>query len=452
MIVFFNNCSGGFNLNDPLKTQLNSNQQEDISSSEKDDVEDDNEDNPDTSNCSQDVQELRLVDRANTLTVSPNDSYCSIIKSANPNTTIYLEPGIYSGACKVRDARSLSITSLDPNNPAEFKYTGTSANVIDFVDADDVEIAQLFINTTKPGIDAIKFNGSQNIRIWGNRFDKVNGVAISAPTGGKNFYIGHNHITNNNYTAVYLGGHSGTTPMENYIFEWNHIQDVTTYSSSAVGYGMQAKLNSSGVVRYNTIYRTKGPGIMIYGSSVDTSTEVYGNYIEGAKNDAGINVAGRNVLVYSNILRFNNMGIFTQNYGGRNLLSNIHIANNTIIESLINDILVTPWDHGSSNILVNNIISKPIIFNNSDAIIDNNYRCVDLNKCFYKVNTATDFRIKDKNFLDLLGDNNSFYSADSINDIIGIAFSREGIGAVASDEFPVEFGNNSKHPVFCSLN
>ena len=86
--------------------------------------------------------------------------------------------------------------------------------------------------------------------------------------------------------------------------ERNLIDGVTTpYDANAIGYGVQIKLNSFATIRDNSIYRTKGPGIMVYGSNQGGQASLLeGNYVEGSMQEGGIVIGGGPAVVRNNIL------------------------------------------------------------------------------------------------------------------------------------------------------
>ena len=76
-----------------------------------------------------------------------------------------------------------------------------------------------------------------------------------------------------------------------------------------IGYGLQVKLNSVGVIRDNVIMDTKGPGIMVYGARMpDRVSVVERNVVMGSLRSSGIVVGGGPVIVRNNVVIGNREG------------------------------------------------------------------------------------------------------------------------------------------------
>ena len=71
--------------------------------------------------------------------------------------------------------------------------------------------------------------------------------------------------------------------MSQLLIEKNFIGGVTA-GASKIGYGIQLKLNSFGVIRDNVIVNTKGPGIMVYGAKELSHVSIIErNFVAGSR-------------------------------------------------------------------------------------------------------------------------------------------------------------------------
>jgi hypothetical protein len=201
--------------------------------------------------------------------------------------------------------------------------------------------------------------GARNIRIEGNTFGGVGNVAVSANAGSTaDLTIVGNVFLNLENTAVYIGCHDGSCTSTNLRFERNYINGVRAPEANAIGYGIEVKLNSWGVIRDNTIVRTKGPPIMTYGSNRgDPASLIEGNYVEGSRQDGGIVIGGGPAIVRNNIAVGNAYGgISIQNYGRRNLLSRVWVVHNTVMNNRDSGINVADWTANGDNVVAYNAI------------------------------------------------------------------------------------------------
>jgi hypothetical protein len=131
---------------------------------------------------------------------------------------------------------------------------------------------------------------------------------------------------------MYFGCHDGLGCMHSdLVVEKNYIRGVSA-APSAIGYGMQVKLNSSGVIRDNVVVDTKGPGIMVYGAhNLLTPTVIERNFVQGSRTSSGIVIGGGPAIVRNNVAVWNaEAGIELQNYGNRGLLRRIVVSHNTV--------------------------------------------------------------------------------------------------------------------------
>ncbi len=186
---------------------------------------------------------------------------------------------------------------------------------------------------------------------------------------------------------MYFGCHNGSDCQCNdLLVEGNFINGV---DSSAVGYGIEVKLNSVAIIRDNTFYDTKGPCLMVYGSDRgDPACLIEGNYLQGSKNDAGINVGGGPVIVRNNIAVANKWGgIVAQDYNGRNLMDDVWIVHNTVLANSDSGITLQNWQAGRGNLLAYNAIgplaaTSPIHPANPEGNLIGNQICTSFSDCW----------------------------------------------------------------------
>jgi hypothetical protein len=169
--------------------------------------------------------------------------------------------------------------------------------------------------------------------------------------------VRRNVISDTQSTGMYFGCHDGLgCTVSSLRVEQNYIHGVTA-PSPEIGYGIQVKLNSSGVIRDNVIVDTKGPGIMVYGSRDLVATSVVErNFTRGSRTSSGIVVGGGPALLRNNISIANfDSGIGLENYGRRGLLRGIVLAHNTVYGSQGGGISV-PDQGPLEALLINNAV------------------------------------------------------------------------------------------------
>lgn len=135
-------------------------------------------------------------------------------------------------------------------------------------------------------------------------------------------------------TPVYIGHHAGITKVSGFVFEGNFIDGSRIVSTDIIGYGIELKLNVKGaIVRNNLIANTKGPGIMVYGAENGTAEDaniVEENIVMGSRINPGIEVgAGPSVVRRNIVLDCAPGGICVADYGGRRLIYDITVSDNT---------------------------------------------------------------------------------------------------------------------------
>jgi len=299
------------------------------------------------------------------IVVNPSGAWCIAINSAAPGDEIVFIPGFYTMPCWIT-AKGLPgspITvrsqSEEPNQRATFAYPGSTSIVLELRNAAYLTIRGFSFAPTQNGVDAIRIRKANDIIIEKNLFQGIGAVSISAnDSDTQHITVRQNTFKDLKYTGLYFGCHDGSAcHATDLLIEGNFIDRITTpFDPSAIGYGLEIKLNSYGTVRDNTIYRTKGPGIMIYGSNRgDTPNLIEGNYVEGSQTEGGIVIAGGPAVVRNNVLIGNAYGgISAQNYCGRNLQKNVWIVYNTIINNDDSGVNVSAWQAGRGNVIALN--------------------------------------------------------------------------------------------------
>jgi hypothetical protein len=296
--------------------------------------------------------------------IGPEDDLCSAINQLAPGEELRLRPGDYAGPCVIRRGGSpgapITIAAADPQQRPRIVYDGVTANVFE-VRSGYVVIRGLEFGPTRLDVDAIRIMLGNGIVIESCRFFQVGGIAITANNMSvRGLIIRGNVIEQSQSTAMYFGCQDGQRcVVTDLLVAGNLIRGVTA-APAQVGYGLEIKLNSSGIVRDNVILRTKGPGIMVYGArDLLTQTVVERNVVMGSERAAGILVGGGPVVVRNNVSMTNgDGGIGLQDYGQRGLLRRIVIAHNTIYGNLVGGITIEGHDTRETTLL-NNAIQSP---------------------------------------------------------------------------------------------
>ena len=327
--------------------------------------------------------------------VGPDDPWCDTINSAAPGDEVIFTPGFYTRPCWItaQGEPGLPIVirpeSDDEKLRAVFAYPGSTSNVLDLANAAHLVLRGFSFAPTQPNVDAMKIRTARDIVIERSHFRGIGGISISANSGDSaRITVRQNVFEDLASTALYFGCHNGADcHASDLVIEGNFIRGVLP--GDGVGYGLQIKLNSHGLVRDNTIYGTRGPGIMVYGSNRgDPPSVVEGNYVEGSLEEAGINVGGGPAIVRNNVLVGNAYaGVFAQNYAGRDLQANVWIVHNTALDNAVAGIVVQAWREGRGNVLAFNALvprpGTPAIFPEAPpGIIPGNVTCEPNDPCF----------------------------------------------------------------------
>jgi Right handed beta helix region len=301
---------------------------------------------------------------AGAIEIGPEDDFCGAVNQLQPGDELRLRPGDYQGPCVIRRGGSpgapTTIAAADPQQRPRILYDGITANVLE-VRSGHLVIRGLEFGPTRPDVDAIRIMLGNGLVIENCRFVQVGGIAITANNMSvQGLTIRGNVIEDSRSTGMYFGCHDGQRcVVSDLLVAGNLIRGVTA-APDQVGYGLEIKLNSSGIVRDNIILRTKGPGIMVYGArDLLTQNLVERNVVMGSERAAGIVVGGGPAVVRNNVVLTNNDGgISLQDYGKRGLLRRIAIVHNTIYGNLVGGITIEGQEARETTVL-NNAIQSP---------------------------------------------------------------------------------------------
>jgi len=299
-------------------------------------------------------------------TVGPSDAWCEAINKAAPGDEIIFTPGVYRSPCWIT-ARGLPGSPIivrsqheAPSQRAVFAYSGSTANVLELRNTAHLVLRSFSFGATQDSVDAIRIWKANDIVIENNLFQRIGGISISANNSDTaRITVRQNTFRDLQATGLYFGCHDGTEcHATDLVIEGNLLDGVAPTDQRAIGYGLEVKLNSYGTIRANTIYRTKGPGIMTYGSNRgDPASVVEGNYIEGSLKEGGIVVGGGPAIIRNNVLVGNNYGgISAQNYGSRDLQERVWIVHNTVLNNKDSGINLQGWKAERHNVLAFNAI------------------------------------------------------------------------------------------------
>lgn len=273
---------------------------------------------------------------AGTFEIGPGDPWCATANGLRPGDELVLGPGDYQGACTIAHGgirgAPIVIRAADPERRPRIVYPGSSTNVLQ-IRASNVTIQGLEFGPTQADVDAVRIISGNGVTVEGCRFYQLGGIAVVANhTSVDRLTVRRNVIEDSGSTGMYFGCHDGLTCTASALLvEGNYIRRVTA-APGQVGYGLEIKVNSSGVVRDNVILYTKGPGIMVYGArDLTRHTLVERNVTIGSRTSSGIVVGGGPAVVRNNVSALNaEAGIGLEDYQGRGLLRSIVVIANTV--------------------------------------------------------------------------------------------------------------------------
>ena len=268
--------------------------------------------------------------------ISPAEDYCRQINDASAGSEIVLKSGLYKGACKVsrggKTGSPLVIRASSLAHRPRIEYQGKKGNVLEIY-ADHVVIQGLEFGPTRSDVDGIRIFSANYVTIEDCEFEQIGGIAVVANHASvRGVIVRRNRVVDSASTAIYFGCHDGLScKASDLLVEKNFISGVSARESE-IGYGIQIKFNSAGVVRDNMVINTKGPGIMVYGANdLKESNIVERNFVEGVRRSSGVVVGGGPTTVKNNVVVGNHeAGIALEDYGKRGLLRKVVVTHNTI--------------------------------------------------------------------------------------------------------------------------
>ncbi len=313
--------------------------------------------------------------------VYPGDNYRTVFTQLQPGDELVFHEGIYTGSAgTIRNSGT-------PEKPIIIRGFGNGeARPVLLLESTGSNLLQ--INANNLIFDFLEFRSKYTyaIRIGssaaGDKFENITiknclfyesgggDISANASVAYDNIQIIDNYFIAPKTTPIYIGQHDGLANVTNFLFKGNVVDGSTNDGSpSTIGYGIQLKLNvTGGIIENNYITNTKGPCIMVYGaedSDPDKANIIRNNIVVGSRNNPGIIAGGGPSTILNNITMRCNGGISIQNYGGRNLLHNIILNNNTA---------VCDRNYGMSFGNVNDITARDnvVITSNSSTAYRNN--------------------------------------------------------------------------------
>lgn len=292
---------------------------------------------------------------------SPRSDWCAAIGRLSPGEELVLGPGDYPGPCTVSKggtaAAPIVVRARDLMHRPRIVYRGRSSNVLNIA-AGHVTIRGLEIGPTEESVDAIRIYAGSDVRLEDCRFVDLGGIAVVANNASlQRLTVRRNEVLRSRATGMYFGCHDGAgCALSDILVEQNYLNEVDA-PDSEVGYGVQVKLNTSGVVRDNVVVKTKGPGIMVYGArDVSRRTVVERNFVMSSRTASGIVIGGGPAIVRNNVAILNaEAGIAVENYGRRGLLRDVVIVHNTVYGNAREGIRI-PGEGSISAVVGNNAI------------------------------------------------------------------------------------------------
>jgi hypothetical protein len=297
--------------------------------------------------------------RAATLEIGPGSDFCAALRDLPPGEDLALQAGDYKGGCAIRRGgragAPLTIRAADPQHRPRLVYPGHPVNMLE-IRASDIAIRGLDFAGAFGEADGVRIISGDRILIEDCHFSQMGGIAVAAThMSVQGLVVRRNTIVDSHATAMYFGCHDGAgCVISDLTVEGNYIRGVTA-PNPEIGYGLELKLNTVGIVRGNVVLDTKGPGIMAYGSSDLLRTSVVErNFIRGSRTSSGLVIGGGPAIVRNNISVGNfEAGIGLENYQRRGLLRAIVVAYNSVYGSRQGGIVV-PESEPVQAVIVNN--------------------------------------------------------------------------------------------------
>ncbi len=278
--------------------------------------------------------------------VYPGDNYRAIYSQLKPGDHLVFHEGTYSGSAgtiPTSGTREKPIVIRGYGNGEERPVLFLESSGSNQLQVHAIHLVLDFMEFQSKFTYAIRIGASsagskfENITIKNCLFYESGGGDISANASVEydSIHILNNYFIGPKKTPIYIGQHDGKAKVTNFLFKGNVIDGSQIFGDNIIGYGIQLKLNvTGGIIENNFISGTKGPGIMVYGaedSSAVNANIIRNNIVVGSRNNPGIIAGGGPAIITDNITFGCNGGISVQNYGGRNLLHNIILNNNTAV-------------------------------------------------------------------------------------------------------------------------
>jgi chitodextrinase len=331
------------------------------------------------------------------LSVTPSDPWCSRVNTATPGTHIVFAPGTYAAGCRITAVGSpdapivLRSQSDTPGTQATFIHAVSAPDpLLDLQDVAHLVLRGFVFAATPPDVEAIRIGPAHDLLVEANAFAGLGGHAFSATAADtQRLTLRDNTFLASGVTPLVFGCPDGSCRSTDLLLEDNVIDGVTA------GPGLTLALNSSAIVRRNTIAATHGPGVLVAGSALPTApTLIEQNYIEGALTDAGVLLSGGPALVRNNALVANALGgLRAVNPSAPHLQQHIWLVHNTLLDNATAGISVADWAPGADNVIAFNAIrplsGTPVLRPTApSATVLGNFTCTPAGSCFVQATTA----------------------------------------------------------------
>ena len=289
----------------------------------------------------------------------PSD-LCTLINALSPGELV-LPPGDYGGPCAIRTGglpgQPIVIRAQIPGQRPRIVYDGRRSNVID-VRADHVTIRGLAFGPTHEDIDGVRVYAREGVTVEDCEFSGLGGIAVVASHhSSRGLVVRRNTVRSSTATAMYFGCHDGVEcVVDDLLVEGNYIHTVRA-PGSAIGYGIQVKLNSSGSPsrqcrdghqgpRHHGVRRPERHAFVARGGEPGRRLAPLLGDRRGRRP-----VAVRNNIALGNALG----GVGLEDYGRRGLLRGIIVAHNTLYGNEVGPVTVTS-NGGVDAAVVNNAL------------------------------------------------------------------------------------------------
>jgi chitodextrinase len=304
-----------------------------------------------------------VLARGSVRNVGPTDPWCAIVNSAAAGDEIVFAPGTYTATCWLTakgqaGAPIVMRSGQDASGTrATFQYSGNTANVLELRDTTHLVIRGFRFAATRSYVDAIRVWRATDAAVEDNIFEGIGGTSIRVTNlSSARLSVVRNLFTGLRHAAMKFGCEDGVAcRVTEVLVEDNVVTAVVPGSSGEMAYAVEVRPNSQGTIRGNTVSRTSGPGIVVYGAGGGSTTVVEKNVVEQSLSAAGIVVAGSGVVVRNNIVVGNAGGGIRSTAGPK---QNVWIVHNTVANNGQAGINVDGWDASGSagNVLAYNAV------------------------------------------------------------------------------------------------